>query len=139
MDVKSGALEGDRLRTDIINQPPGPIEQEIPDLYLSSAITRAVAEKAKQNYGMQDIDLTDTLISRPLMMRFEILSDIQTDFDTSRSNTDLSPSISNDQLPGSQLCKKQDNNPEISPLFESALDENEMSQVTVCYYVKIRF
>ena len=58
-------------------------------------------------------------------------SDIQTEFDTSMSNTDLSPSISNDQshdqLSRSQLCKEQHSDPEISPLFERALDENEIS------------
>ena len=68
-------------------------------------------------------------------------SDIQTDFDSSRSNVDLSPSISNyqghDQLSRSQLCKEQHSDPEISLLFERALDDNEMSQVPVCYYVKI--
>ena len=51
---------------------------------------------------MQDIDLADTLIVQSF--NDEILnslshsqSDIQTDFDISRSNIDLSPSISNDQ------------------------------------------
>ena len=41
-----------------------PIEQEIPDLYPSCAVTRAMAQKAKQNDGMQDIALTDTLIGQ---------------------------------------------------------------------------
>ena len=41
-----------------LDQPPDPIEQEIPDLYPSCAVTRAMAKKAKQNDG--DIDLTDT-------------------------------------------------------------------------------
>ena len=120
------ALERDELQTDIFDQPPGPIEQNFPDLYLSCAITGAM----EHNYGMQNIDLTDTL-----MMIFQILTDIQTDFGT--SNTNLSPSISNDQLSGSQLCKEQHSDTEISPLFERALDENEMSQVPVCYYVKM--
>ena len=66
--------------------------------------------------------------------------DIQTDFDTSRLNIDLSPSISidqgHDQQSRSQLCKEQHSDPEISPLFDRALDENEMSQVPVCYFVK---
>ena len=52
-------------------------------------------------------------------------SDIQADFDTSRSNTDLSPLILNDQghdqLSRSKLCKEQQSDPKISPLFESAL------------------
>ena len=131
--------------TPCVDQPPDPIEQEIPDLYPSCAVTRAMAKKAKLNHGMQDIDLTDTLIGQSFNDEISnslspSQSDIQTDFDTSRSNTDLSPSISNDQghdqLSRSQLCKEQHRDPEISPLFERALDENEISQVPVCYYVK---
>ena len=45
-----------------IDQPPDPIKQEIPDLYPSCAVTRAMAEKAKQNDG--DIDLTDTFLGQ---------------------------------------------------------------------------
>ena len=45
-----------------IDQPPDPIEQEIPDLYPSFAITRAMAKKEKQNDG--DIDLTDTFLGQ---------------------------------------------------------------------------
>ena len=88
--------------TPCVDQPPDPIEQEIPDLYPSCAVTRAMAKKAKQNDGMQDIALTDTLISQSFNDEISnslspSQSDIQADFDTSRSNTDLSPSISNDQ------------------------------------------
>ena len=100
-------LAGDKVMVDprltsapCVDQPPDPFEQEIPDLYPScvSAITRAMAKKAKQNNGMQDIILADTLIgqsfndgiSNPLSPS---QSDIQTDFDISRSNTNVSPSI----------------------------------------------
>ena len=65
---------------------------------------------------MQDINLADTLIGQSF--NDEILnslspsqSDIQTDFDTSRSNFDLSPSISNDQLSRSQLSMEQHSDP----------------------------
>ena len=138
-------LAGDKVVVDplltstpCVDQPPDPIEQEIPDLYPSCAVTRAMAKKAELNHGMQDIDLTDTLIEQSFNDEISnslppSQSDIQTDFDTSRSNTDLSPSISNDQgqnqLSRSQLCKEQHSDPEISPLFERALDENEISQV----------
>ena len=99
-----------------VDQPPDPIEQEIPDLniYPSCAVSRAMAKKAKQNDGMQDIVLIDTLIGKSFNDEISnslspSQSDIQADFDTSRSNTDLSPSISNDQghdqLSRSQLCK----------------------------------
>ena len=50
--------------TPCVDQPPDLIEQEIPDLYPSCAVTRAMAKKAKQNDGMQDIALTDTLIGQ---------------------------------------------------------------------------
>ena len=88
--------------TPCVNQLPDPIEQEIPDLYPSCAFTRAMAKKAKQNDGVQDIALTDTLISQSFNDEISnslspSQSDIQTDFDTSMSNTDLSPLISNDQ------------------------------------------
>ena len=136
-------LAGDKVvvdplltNTPCVDQPLDPIEQEIPDLYPSCAVTRAMAKKANLNHGTQDIDLTDTMIGQ--FYKDEISnslspsqSDIQTDFVTPRSNTDLSPSISNDQLSRSQLCKEQHSDPEISPLFDRALDENEMSQVPV--------
>ena len=82
--------------TPCVDQPPDPIEQEIPELYPYCAVTRAMAKKAKLNHGMQDIDLTDTLIGQSFNDEisnslFLSQSDIQTDFDTSRSNTDLSP------------------------------------------------
>ena len=141
-------LAGDKVVVDplltstpCVDQPPDPIEQEIPDLYPSCAVTRTMAKKAKQNNGMQDISLADTLIGQSFYDEISTSlspsqSDIQTDFDIPRSNTDLSPSVSNDQLSRSQLCTEQHSDPEISPLFDRALDENEMSQVPVCYYVK---
>ena len=138
-------LAGDKVvvdplltNTPCVDQPPDPIEQEIPDLYPSCAVTRAMAKKAKLNHGMQDIDLTDTLIGQSFNNEISnslspSQSDIQTDFDLSAS---ISNDQGHDQLSRSQLCKEQHSDPEISPLFERALDENEISQVPVCYYVK---
>ena len=86
--------------TPCVDQPPDPIEQEIPDLYPSCAVTIAMAKKAKQNDGMQDNALTNTLIGQSFNDEISnSLSPSQSDIqaDTSRSNTDLSPSISNDQ------------------------------------------
>ena len=133
--------------TPCVDQPPDPIEQEIPDLYPSCAVTRAMAKKAKLYDGMQDINLTDTLIGQSFNKEISTSlspsqSDIQTDPSNLRSGSenDLSPSNSNDQghdqLSRSQLCKEQHSDSEISPLFERALDKKEISQVPVCYYVK---
>ena len=66
-------LAGDKVvvdplltNTPCVDQPPDPIEQEIPDLYPSCAVTRAMAKKANKNYGMQDIYLVDTLIGQSI-------------------------------------------------------------------------
>ena len=64
-------LAGDKVVVDplltskpCVDQLPGPIEQEVPDFYPSCDVTRAMAKKAKQNNGMQDIELTYTLIGQ---------------------------------------------------------------------------
>ena len=127
-----------------IDQPPDPIEQEIPDLYPSCAVTRAMAKKAKQNDG--DIDLTDTFLGQSF--KHEItnslsssLFDKQTEL-RNKSESSHYSAILNDQGQGhdlvsrSQLCKEQHNDPEILPLLERALDEKEIDQVPVCFYVK---
>ena len=73
-------------------------------------------KKAKQNNGMQYISLADTLIGQSFNDEISNTlsprkSDIWTDIGTSRSNTGLSPSISNDQGHGQasmpHLCKEQ--------------------------------
>ena len=140
-------LAGDKVvvnplltNTPFEDQLPDPIEQEIPDLYPSCAVTRAMAKKVKLNDGKQDIDLTDTFIGQSFHDEIsKSLSPSQTDFNNQRSDNDLSPSIfdqGHDQMSRSQLCQEQHSDPEISPLFERALDENEISQVPVCFYVK---
>ena len=48
--------------TPCIDQPPDPIQQEMPEMYPSCAVARAMAKKAKQNDG--DIDLTDTVLGQ---------------------------------------------------------------------------
>ena len=63
-DLAGDKVVDNPLLTNIpcIDQPPDPIEQEIPELYPSCAVTRAMAKKAKQNDG--DIDLTDTFLGQ---------------------------------------------------------------------------
>ena len=91
-----------------INQPSDPIEQEIPDLYPSCAITRAMAKKAKQNDS--GIDLTDTFLSQSF--KHEItkslsssLSDKQTDL-SDKSESSHYSSILNDQGQGHDLVSR---------------------------------
>ena len=104
--------------TPCVDQPPDPIEQEIPDLYPSCAVTRAMTKKANQNYGMQDINLADTLIGQSF--NDELSKSLSPSQLTFRLNLTLQDqtltfhlSISNDQLSRSQLCKEQHSDPEI--------------------------
>ena len=127
-----------------IDQPSDPIEQEIPDLYPSCAVTRAMAKKAKQNDG--DIDLTDTFLGQSF--KHEIINSLspslsgkQTDFSDKSESSHYSSILNNqgqghDLVSRSQLCKEQHNDPEILPLLERALDEKEIDQAPVCFYVK---
>ena len=130
-----------------IDQPPDPIEQEIPDLYPSCAVTRAMAKKAKQNDG--DIDLTDTFLGQSF--KHEItnslsssLSDKQTELHNKSESSHYS-AILNDQGQGhdlvsrSQLCKEQHNDPEILPLLERALDEKEIDRPSLFLCQKWHF
>ena len=47
-----------------MDQPPDPIKQELPDLYLSCAVTRAMTKKAMLTENQSDVDLTDTFIGQ---------------------------------------------------------------------------
>ena len=82
--------------TPCADQPPDPVEQEIPDLYPSCAVTRTIAKEAKQNDGKQDTDLTDTSIGQSF--NHEVLksfppshSDMQTDLTHNPAMPDRSP------------------------------------------------
>ena len=130
-----------------IDQPPDPIEQEIPDLYPSCAVTGAMAKKAKQNDV--DIDLIDTFLGQSF--KHEItnslsssLSDRQTEL-RNKSESSHYSAILNDQGQGhdlvsrSQLCKEQHNDPEVLPLFERAFDEKEIDRPSLFLHQKWHF
>ena len=50
--------------TPCMDQSPDPIEQELPDLYPSCAVTRAMAKKAMLTENQSDVDLTDSFIGQ---------------------------------------------------------------------------
>ena len=50
--------------TPCMDQSPDPIEQELPDLYPSCAVTRAMAKKAMLTENQSDIYLTDSFIGQ---------------------------------------------------------------------------
>ena len=47
-----------------MDQSLDPIEQELPDLYPSCAVTRAMAKKAMLTENQSDVDLTDSFIGQ---------------------------------------------------------------------------
>ena len=50
--------------TPLLDQTPDPIEQEIPYIFPSFAVTRAMAKKAILNNENKDVDLFDTIIGQ---------------------------------------------------------------------------
>ena len=124
-----------------IGQTDDPIEHEIPDLYPSCAVTRAMAKKAILKDPNFDIDLTDTFICQYFNNEIKksldpSLSDTQTDSSMSCHSPPRSIDQGHDMLSKSQLIQEQQNDPEISKLIFMALPEDEISQVPVCYYKK---
>ena len=106
-------------------------------------------KKAIENDYSSDVDLADTFIGQffdneIIESHNSRLPEIQTDYlpenQTDSSTSDRSPPRSQDQghdtLSRSQLIQEQQKDPEISNLFHRALNENETSQVPVCYYKK---
>ena len=55
--------------TPCMDQSPDPIGQELPGLYPSCAVTRAMAKKAMLTENQSDVDLTDSFIGQSLIMR----------------------------------------------------------------------
>ena len=124
-----------------IGQTDDPIEQEIPDLYPSCAVTRAMAKKAILKNSNSDIDLTDTFIGQYFNNEIKksldpSLSDTQTDSSMSCHSPPRSIDQGHDTLSKSQLIQEQQTDPEISKLIFRALPEDEISQVPMCYYIK---
>ena len=124
-----------------IGQTDDPIEQEIPDLYPSCAVTRAMAKKAILKNSNSDIDLTDTCIGQYFNNEIKksldtSLSDTQTDSSMSCHSPPRSIDQGHDMLSKSQLIQEQQTDPEISKLIFRALPENKISQVPICYYIK---
>ena len=141
-------LAGDKvvvnpLVTDTSNtgQTDDPIELEIPDLYPSCAVTRAMAKNAILKNSNSDIDLTDIFIGQYFNNEIKTsldlsLSDTQTDSSMSCHSPPRSIDQGHDTLSKLQLIQEQQTDPEISELIFMALPEDEISQVPICYYIK---
>ena len=105
-----------------MDQSPDPIEQKLPDLYPSCAVTRAMAKKAMLTENQSDVDLTDSFIGQSFKNEItrslsHNLPEHQTDSNDSTLVSDYFPSSlveeDHDIRSRSQLSKEQHNDPEI--------------------------
>ena len=131
--------------TPCIDQSADPIEQELPDLYPSCAVTRAMAKKAMLTENQSDVDLTDSFIGQSFKNEItkslsHNLPEHQTYSNDSTSVSDHFPSSlveeGHDIRSRSQLSKEQHKDPEISPLFQKAVSETDLAQDPICFYIK---
>ena len=145
-------LAGDKvvvnpLVTDMpcIHQSPDPIEQELPDLYPSCAVTRAMAKKVMLTENQSDVDLPDSFIGQPFQNEItkslsHHLFEHQTDANDCTSVSDQIPlslvEEDHDIRSRSQLSKEKHKDPEISPLFLQAVSETDLAQDPICFYIK---
>ncbi len=131
-------LAGDKVVTDPIlleepglDQNPDLIEKEIPDLYPSCVVTRAIAratnDQNKEDKHSDDIDLADSCLAKVFENNEDAVSSESGWF----TNKNLSPSISKPNL-----ITEQNKDPEISTLFQKAVEESELSKNLVCYFVQ---
>ena len=128
-----------------IDRSPDPIEQELPDLYPSCAVTRAMAKKAMLAENQSDVDLTDSFIGQSFKNEItkslsHNLPEHQTDSNDSTSISDHFPSSlveeDHDIRSRSRLSKEHHNDPEISLLFYKAVSETDLAQDPICFNIR---
>ena len=117
------------------DRTPDRIEEEVPGLYPSCAVTGAMSKKkALEDDIRSDVDLSDTFLSQVFQTDS---SKSPVEFESSagrlpnKSSSDQSENISR-----SHLVTEQYKDPEISCLFQRAVDESEISNNPVCYFVQ---
>ena len=146
-DLAGDKIVVNQLVTDTpcMDQSSDPIEQELPDLYPSCAVTRAMAKKAMLTENQSDVDLTDSFIGQSFKNEItkslsHNLPEHQTDSNDSASVSDHFPSSlveeGHDIRSRSQLSKEQHKDTEISPLFQKAVNERDLAQDPICFYIK---
>ena len=118
-----------------LNQTSDPIEKEIPGLYPSCAVTRAMSKKkAIEDDVNPDVDLADTFMSQVCETD---LPQVSEEFESSGKNSpDESFSDYRKKISKGNLIAEQHKDPDISCLFPRTVDESEVSSNSVCYFVK---
>ncbi|CAB3998780.1 Transposon Ty3-I Gag-Pol poly [Paramuricea clavata] len=105
------------------------IEQEIPNLYPSCAVTRAMVKQQELENNKRDdldssYDLSDTFLTQL--------------FDSGPKTTQITKNdaIDTKSLSTSNLIHEQNNDPEIAILIQQAFDEKEISDQAMGYFIK---
>ena len=117
-----------------LNQTSDPIEKEIPGLYPSCAVTRAMSKKkAIEDDINADVDLADTFMSQVCETD---LPEVSEEFKSSGKNSpDESFSDYQEKISKGNLIAEQQKDPDISCLFPRTVDESEVSSNPICYFV----
>ena len=128
-------LAGDKVKVDPIlahqpclSQQSDPIENHFPDLFPSCAVTRAMKKQEIANNRHTDqeqIDISDTFLAEA----FDNLAGTSQCTNNDKQNSESNFSKSN-------LIKEQQNDPEISVLYQKAPDELDTTKDPVCYFIK---
>jgi hypothetical protein len=127
-------LAGDKVKANPIltnkpclSQQPDPVEQIFPDLYPSCAVTRAMKKRQEFEHETGDkqaeeINVSDSFLSK----MFE------------NSGNTVKNETNNDQssFSKSNLIKEQQNDPEVSVLYQKASHEIEAAVDPVCYFIQ---
>ena len=126
-DLAGSKVEVNPLVTDKPSVDPNTdsIEQEIPGLFPSCAVTRSMTQsKSTSDDVTTDVDLADTLISR--MLNDDNVLDVTNDDFSAKAQT----------FSRSDLIREQNSDPDVSCLFARYVDECDVSRDPVCFYTK---
>ena len=126
-DLAGSKVEVNPLVTDkpSVNPNTDSIEQEIPGLFPSCAVTRSMTQsKSTSDDVTTDIDLADTFLSR--MINDDNVSNVTNDDFYAKAQT----------FSRSDLIREQNSDPDVSCLFARSVDECDVSRDPVCFYTK---
>ena len=126
-DLAGSKVEVNPLVTDKPSVDPNTdsIEQEIPGLFPSCAVTRSMTQsKSTSDDVTTDVDLADTFLSR--VINDDNVSDVTNDDFSAKAQT----------FSRSDLIREQNSDPDVSCLFARSVDECDVSRDPVCFYTK---
>ena len=126
-DLAGSKVEVNTLVTDKPSVDPNTdsIEQEIPGLFQSCAVTRSMTQsKSTSDDVTNDVDLADTFLSR--MINDDNVSDVTNDNFSAKAQT----------FSRSDLIMEQNSDPDVSCLFARSVDECDVSRDPVFFYTK---